>query len=71
MTEEIIAAGLVIDNWKVKIFRKHLDKAGFSYKEAGHLTEEQLVIHVDVDDPDKLVPIVVAAEEECRRSKMN
>ncbi len=62
-------AGIMIDSWKLPIFKKHLDAAGFEYTECNGLTKDTLLLSVMFDDLDKLRPVVEAAHKECDRAK--
>lgn len=64
-------AGIVIDAWKLPIFKKHLTEAGFSFEEKGALTPGSLVLHVQAESAEKLKPVVVAAQQECKNCKDN
>lgn len=57
-------AGVCIDNWKLPIFKRHLDAAGFQYTE--HPTSIGIItLQVTCDYVHKLQPIVEAAQKEC------
>ena len=66
-------AAIAIDNWKFPIFKRHLDEAGLSFKDESGLTEDSrlLTVETDVDSIGALQAVVVAANNEARRSKMN
>jgi hypothetical protein len=55
-------AGVVLDDWKLPVFKKHLDAAGYQYDEPTEFTEW---VH-------QLQPIIEAAQRECAemRSKV-
>lgn len=59
-------AGVVIDDWKLPIFKRHLDAAGYPYTEHPGLTAHTLTLQVRCDGVHKLQPIVRAANDECR-----
>lgn len=58
-------AGVVIDNWKLPIFKKHLSKAGYSYTEHPDFTKDTMILKVSYDWVAKLQPVIEAAAEEC------
>jgi hypothetical protein len=58
-------AGIVLDDWKLPIFKRHLDAAGFTYTEHPGLTAGTLILNVPFEDQSKLTPIVRAANTEC------
>lgn len=57
-------AGIVIDSYKLPIFKRHLDKAGFKYTE--HLTSSEKVIMLKVSYTfvGDLQPVIIAANKE-------
>jgi hypothetical protein len=59
-------AGVVIDGWKLPIFKRHLDAAGYKYTEHPGLTADTLTLKVTCEWAHKLQPIVKAANDECR-----
>ena len=63
-------AAIVIDNWKLPIFERHLEEAGYFYTQGNGLTEDTLNLYVLTnDDPRKLEVVVRAANDEAARSK--
>lgn len=58
-------AAVVIDNWKLPIFEKHLKDAGYTYKQFPGLTDDALVLKVDYEWVAALNPIIQAAYHEC------
>lgn len=60
-------AAVVIDSWKLPIFKKHLDKAAYSYTEHPGPTPDTLILKVSYEWVHKLQPIVEKATEECRK----
>lgn len=62
-------AGVAIDNWKLSIFKKHLDAAGYTYEPPKPFTEGTMLLRVNYRWVHELQPIIEAAERECRRSK--
>lgn len=61
-------AGIVLDNWKLPVFRKRLTVAGFTYTDAGGLTHDTTVLTVVTDDVAKLKTVVEACQKECVRT---
>jgi hypothetical protein len=61
-------AGIVIDNWKLPIFKKHLDAAGFTYEEPVKFTTGALILKVHYEWVHRLKPIIEAAQRECESS---
>jgi hypothetical protein len=58
-------AAVVIDSYKLVVFKKHLDVAGFEYTEHPGLTKDTLILQVKYVWAGDLVPIVTAASAEC------
>lgn len=59
-------AGVVIDSWKLPIFKKHLDAAGYAYTEHPGITQSTLTLRVSYEWLRDLQPIVEAANKECK-----
>ena len=59
-------AGVAIDPWKLEIFKRHLDKAGFKYDVT--VGDSITVIKVTTEYAHILQPIVEAAQRECAES---
>ena len=62
-------AGVVLDSWKLSIFKKHLDGAGYSYTEHPGITKSTLILKVKCKWISELQPIIEAANEECARER--
>lgn len=58
-------AGVCIDPWKLEIFKKHLDAAGYKY--TVHPGDQVTVLKVETDYAHKLQPVIEAAQEECAK----
>lgn len=58
-------AGVVLDNWKIPIFKKHLDAASYQYEPPVPFTDATSVLRVRCDWIHALQPIIQAAENEC------
>lgn len=61
-------AGIAIDNWKLEIFRKHLDEAGYSYTEHPGLTPEAMILKVKTERLAPLQRVIERAQKECKAS---
>jgi hypothetical protein len=61
-------AGVVIDDWKLPVFKRHLDAAGYAYTEHPGITPDTLTLKVTCEWVHKLQPIVKAANDECRNT---
>jgi hypothetical protein len=64
-------AGVAIDHWKLSIFKKHLDGAGYSYTEHPGVTADILLLKVKYEWVADLQPIIEAANTECANAKRN
>lgn len=58
-------AGVVIDAWKLPVFKRHLDAAKYLYTEKPGLTSDTLTLLVKFEWVRELQPILQAAAEEC------
>lgn len=62
-------AAVGIDDWKLPIFRKHLDAAGYKYEEPVQLIPGTLILKVHYEWVHELQPIIEAAQRECAEHK--
>lgn len=62
-------AGVALDNYKLAVYRAGLEAAGYEYTDAGPLTGETTLLHVETDDPDALRLVLEACEAKCRKAK--
>lgn len=62
-------AGIMIDTWKLPIFKRHLDAAKFAYTEHPGITASSLNLKVKCEWLHELEPVVMAANEECAQIK--
>jgi hypothetical protein len=58
-------AGVVIDNWKLPIFQRHLNEGGFAYTEHTGLTADAMVLKVRTEFISTLQSVIEAAQKEC------
>lgn len=61
--------GIAIDNWKLPIFKKHLDAGGFQYTEHPGLTADAMILKVKTNFIATLQPIVEVAQKECAKCR--
>lgn len=59
---------ILIDEWKLNIFERHLKQAGYAFETVGHLTESILVLRVGTTNPIALGELVMAANTEAVRT---
>jgi len=57
-------AGIVIDDWKLPIFARHLSQAGYSYEKRPGVTKDTLLLTVETDGARTLETVVRAANTE-------
>ncbi len=62
-------AGVVLDSWKLPVFKRHLDAAGYSYTEMPGPVAGTLLFQVEYEWVHTLKPIIEAAEKECKKGK--
>jgi hypothetical protein len=67
METNMKTAGVFIDDWKLPVFKRHLDKAGYNYEVRPGLTEDTLKLMVKFEWVSKLQPVIEAANEECAK----
>ena len=57
----MLKAGVVIDDWKLKIFKKIFDDAGFKYTEINGPSNGCITLLVETETIEKLQPFVYEA----------
>lgn len=62
-------AGIAVDDWKLPVFRKRLEDAGFAYEDKGALTGDTTLLQVSTYDSEGLARVVKRANDECARMK--
>jgi hypothetical protein len=58
--------GIVIDKWKLPVFKRHLETAGFPFTEHPGVTTDTLLLKVETNFVATLQPVIEAAQRECR-----
>ena len=61
--------GIALDDWKLPIFERHLQQAGYQWKNAGQLTTGTLVLTVETTNHVALGEVVKAANTEAALTK--
>ena len=69
MGEATKTAAIVIDDWKLSIFKKTLDKEGYEYTQHPGITPCTITLKVTTDSIAKLQPIVERMNVEAAESK--
>ena len=64
-------AAIVIDDWKLPIFKKTLDAEGYKFKQFSGPIKGGITLQVEIDDISKFRPIVERMNAEAARSKMH
>lgn len=59
-------AGVVIDKWKLAIFKRHLDAGDYSYTEHPGVTPDTLILKVKTERVAPLQKVIAAAQLECK-----
>ncbi|MCX4186732.1 hypothetical protein [Methylophaga sp. OBS4] len=67
----MMTAGVAIDAWKLAIFKKHLDDAGYEYTEHPGVTKNTLLLQVKTVSAKDLKPVIQNANTECAQWKQN
>ena len=62
-------SAVALDDWKLPIFKKHLDAAGYKYEVPVPFTHGTLILTVHFDWVHELKPIIEAAQRECAESR--
>jgi hypothetical protein len=61
-----VKAGIAVDNWKLRVFRKRLTEAGYKYKDAGPLPGDTTLLTVETNDMLALKKVLEQCQAECR-----
>jgi hypothetical protein len=62
-------AGIVLDDWKLPVFRKRLPEAGFAYTDGGALGESLTLLIVDTDNMIGLAETIKKCQIECSKQE--
>ena len=60
-------AGLVLDDWKLPIFKKHLDTAGYEYEEPIPFTSGTSLLEIPYLQVELLRLVLENAQRECSK----
>lgn len=66
---ELLKCGIVLDDWKIPIFRKRLTEAGYGYEDGGPIKGKNTLLVVLTPDVAALGKVVEECQAECQRSK--
>lgn len=64
-----LTAGIALDDWKLPVFRKRLEAAGYAYRDAGGFTANTTILTVETDDMLALKRVIEACQAECHEMK--
>lgn len=62
-------ATIAVDNWKLPVFRRRLEAAGYKYEDAGPFTGDTTILTVETNDLLRLKRVLEECQAECRRRK--
>ena len=62
-------AAVMIDDWKLPIFKRILDDAGYKYAQLPGLTADTICLQVEYDFVSTLKPFIEKAQTECGKIK--
>jgi hypothetical protein len=62
----VIKIGIIINSWKLPIFKRHLEKAGFKFKTSPR-PGDTLALTLMAHTVSELETVVRAAEAECKK----
>lgn len=62
-------AGIVVDDWKLAVFRRRLEEAGYSYEDKGEFRPNITLLHVEFTDQEHLTRVLEEATDECNRQR--
>ena len=60
-------AGIAVDNYKLPVFRKRLNEAGYTYEDAGPFTWDTTLLTVETDDMLALKKVLERCQSESRK----
>jgi hypothetical protein len=60
-------AAIIIDSWKLPMFKRNLDKAGYAFTQADGLTPDTLILSVETTNINGLNDLVIKAQKECKQ----
>lgn len=65
----VLKIGVVIDSWKLPIFKRHFENAKYEFEQFPGVTENTLLLQVHTDNPKFLEVICRSAQKEAARKK--
>lgn len=64
-----LKAGIVVDDWKLPVFRRRLSEAGFEYEDAGAFTANTTALTVETTNMLALKKVLEECQAECAQSR--
>lgn len=61
--------GIALENWKLPIFKKTLDREGYKYVQHKGLTNDTVVLKIKTESIAKLQPVIERMNAEAARLK--
>lgn len=62
-------AAIAIDDWKLPVFRRILEAAGFKYEDAGAFGGPHTMLTVETDEIKRLSSVLEECHRECERKR--
>ena len=62
-------AGILVDDWKLPVFRRLLTAGGYTYVDGGAPSPDVTLLTVETSDVLKLKDVVEACQRECAQQK--
>lgn len=62
---------IALESWKLSIFKKELENAGFKFEKKAGIIKDTLTLMVETNDLYKLQEVIKAANKKAAKSKMN
>lgn len=62
--------GIAITNWKLPIYQRHLEEAGYAFEIAGATSDGNLLLLMEADDAQAFAQVLKAAIAEAAMTNM-
>jgi hypothetical protein len=69
--EMMMKIGIILDDWKLPLFKILLTDAGYSYTDKGSLSFETTLLLIETDDVVTLKIVIENCQAECLKSKLH
>ena len=64
----MLKIAIVVDDWKLSIFERHLTQAGYEYEKGSGITDNTRLLNVKTENVEALAAVVQAANTEATRT---